>query len=175
MNQKKSTEYLNQQLYNSTDIETFLTSNTPDMKSMKFSDYLYYLLDEHGLKYADILKHAQLSESYGYQLLSGRRQPSRDKVLQIVIAAHFSLQETNRLLKLAGRSELYVKEKRDAVMMFAISCDAITLLIRAFSTFKIFPLSGSIAWNSLFLPCFALPPAEFPSTKNNSFNFLSLL
>ena len=33
-----------------------------------------------------------------------------------------------------------------------------------FSTFNIFPLSGSIAWNFLFLPCFAEPPAESPST-----------
>ena len=33
-----------------------------------------------------------------------------------------------------------------------------------FSTLRIFPLRGSIAWNSLFLPCFADPPAESPST-----------
>ena len=33
-----------------------------------------------------------------------------------------------------------------------------------FSTFNIFPHRGSIAWNFLSLPCFALPPAESPST-----------
>ena len=30
------------------------------------------------------------------------------------------------------------------------------------------PLNGSTAWFSLFLPCFADPPAESPSTINNS-------
>ena len=36
------------------------------------------------------------------------------------------------------------------------------------STFNILPLSGSIAWFFLSLPCFADPPAESPSTINNS-------
>jgi len=37
-----------------------------------------------------------------------------------------------------------------------------------FSTFMTFPLSGSIAWYSLSLPCFAIPPAESPSTMYSS-------
>ena len=45
-----------------------------------------------------------------------------------------------------------------------------------FSTFNIFPHSGNIAWNFLSLPCFALPPAESPSTIYTSHNsaFFSL-
>ena len=39
--------------------------------------------------------------------------------------------------------------------------------------FNTFPLRGSIAWNFLSLPCFAEPPAESPSTRNNSFFDLS--
>ena len=34
--------------------------------------------------------------------------------------------------------------------------------------FYIFPLRGRTAWFSLFLPCFAEPPAESPSTINSS-------
>ncbi len=33
---------------------------------------------------------------------------------------------------------------------------------------RILPLNGNTAWYSLDLPCFAEPPAESPSTKNNS-------
>ena len=36
------------------------------------------------------------------------------------------------------------------------------------NVFRIFPLRGKTAWFSLFLPCFADPPAESPSTINNS-------
>jgi len=43
-----------------------------------------------------------------------------------------------------------------------------------FSVLRTLPLNGSIAWYNLSLPCFADPPAESPSTKNNSFLVLSL-
>ncbi len=45
-----------------------------------------------------------------------------------------------------------------------------------FSTFNIFPHNGKIAWNFLSLPCFALPPAESPSTiyTSHSSGFLLL-
>ena len=39
-----------------------------------------------------------------------------------------------------------------------------TLSMDAFSTFKIFPRIGRIAWNWRFRPIFAEPPAESPST-----------
>src|SRR5699024_5148962 len=47
--------------------------------------------------------------------------------------------------------------------------------IEAFSTFKILPLIGKIAWVKRDLPCFAEPPAELPSTINNSEILGSLL
>ena len=37
-----------------------------------------------------------------------------------------------------------------------------------FSTFRILPLSGKIAWKFLSLPPLAVPPAESPSTRKIS-------
>ena len=49
-----------------------------------------------------------------------------------------------------------------------ISTEDRTLSFRAFSTFKILPFKGKIAWVFRSLPCFAEPPAESPSTKKSS-------
>ena len=38
----------------------------------------------------------------------------------------------------------------------------------AFSTLRILPLSGNIAWKCRSLPCLAEPPAESPSTMYSS-------
>ena len=53
----------------------------------------------------------------------------------------------------------------NAVISVAISCEDNNLSKRAFSTFKIFPFNGRIAWFLRSRPCFAEPPAESPSTK----------
>lgn len=121
MSEIKDTQILNEKLYNSNDIEEFLAENKRNLNNLKFNDYLYQLLDEKNMKLVDLFKVAQINESYGYQLLNGRRQPSRDKILQLGIAGKFSLSEVNRLLKLCERSELYVKDKRDTILMFAIN------------------------------------------------------
>ena len=52
--------------------------------------------------------------------------------------------------------------------MVLISALARTLSIEAFSTFKIFPRMGRIAWYWRFRPIFADPPAESPSTMKIS-------
>jgi len=62
-----------------------------------------------------------------------------------------------------------------AVIIFLISSDFKILSSLDFSTFKILPFSGKIAWKTLSLPCFAEPPAESPSTRYNSLIAGSLL
>ena len=52
--------------------------------------------------------------------------------------------------------------------MVLISAFASTLSMEAFSTFKIFPRIGRIAWVLRFRAVFALPPAESPSTIKTS-------
>ncbi len=58
-----------------------------------------------------------------------------------------------------------------AVIIVAISCDESILSKRAFSTFRILPRSGRIAWTRRSRPCFAEPPAESPSTMKSSDSF----
>ena len=55
-----------------------------------------------------------------------------------------------------------------AVIMVAMSSDESILSKRAFSTFRILPRSGRIAWTLRSRPCLAEPPAESPSTMKSS-------
>ena len=55
-----------------------------------------------------------------------------------------------------------------AVMSAWISVFCSTLSMRAFSTLRILPRSGSTAWVARSRPCLAEPPAESPSTMNSS-------
>src|SRR5713101_2073008 len=53
-------------------------------------------------------------------------------------------------------------------MSARISSKAMILSSRARSTFRILPFSGKMAWKRRSRPCLAEPPAESPSTRNNS-------
>ncbi|MBE0451911.1 MAG: XRE family transcriptional regulator [Clostridia bacterium] len=116
-----STEILKNRLLQSENIEDFIETHHKNLSANTFKDYIYALIEHKGLKISEALGMAQMSESYGYQLFNGKRQPSRDKVIQLALGLGLSLSETNRLLKLSGKSELYVKEQRDAVFMFALN------------------------------------------------------
>ena len=61
-----------------------------------------------------------MSEVYLHQLFSGRRKPSRDKLLCLCIAMQLSIDETQRLLKEAAYVQLYPRIKREAVICHGI-------------------------------------------------------
>ena len=67
-----------------------------------------------------MIQQAQIDRTYGYQLFNGTRRPSRDKVLQLALGMGLSLEETQHLLQAAGRSPLYPRLKRDAVLIFCL-------------------------------------------------------
>ena len=63
---------------------------------------------------------ANLNETFDYQIFTGARNPSRDKVLQIAFSMALTLRETNRALEAAGVSSLYSKDRRDAIIIFCL-------------------------------------------------------
>lgn len=63
---------------------------------------------------------ADLNETFGYQIFTGQRHPSRNKVLQIAFAMALSVREANRALTAAGAARLDPKCRRDAIILFCI-------------------------------------------------------
>lgn len=55
-----------------------------------------------------------------HQIISGRRQPSRDRLLCLCVGLGLTLEETKDFLKKARETDLYAKDRRDAIIMFAI-------------------------------------------------------
>lgn len=87
-----------------------------------FAGYLRGLLKEKGLKQQDVFLSADIPERYGYKLLSEqKRTRQRDVILRLCFAAHLTLDEMQRALKLYGLSPLYSRLTRDAVLMVAVN------------------------------------------------------
>lgn len=118
---KKSTEELLRQLRNTKDIMKYLETETDNIPSVSLSEYLDMLLKEKGLKKSAVVKASGIEKTYLYQIFrGGRSHPSRDKLLLISIGMGLELNETQRLLRIAACGELYPKDRRDSVIIWAI-------------------------------------------------------
>lgn len=115
---ERLTDELLEQLLASASPEAYLSqAKLPDRT---LPDYLRQLLKEKGLKRSDVFRAAGINTTFGYQAFSGERHPGRNNALMLAFGLQCTLQETQRLLRLAGHSELWPKVPRDAIIIFCI-------------------------------------------------------
>ena len=92
----------------------------PNKNEYTFTSYLSKLLSEKNISKSKVIADANLARTYGYQIFQGEKNPGRDKILAIAFAMHLTLEECNRLLILAHSNILYSKNRRDAILIFAL-------------------------------------------------------
>lgn len=110
----------NKNLLNAADFDDFLAINRGNMLALTLSEYLSMQLYQKDLRVADVIRDSGLTKSYVHQIFNGEKKPSRDKLIAIAFGLHLSAEETQRMLKLGGCSELYTRVERDALILFAI-------------------------------------------------------
>ena len=117
---KKDTSDLRDELLSQPHLDEYLKENGDQFVSWGLTEQLLRLFDEKGVTKAAVARNGGMSEVYLYQVLSGRRNPSRDRLLCICFGLETSLEETQRLLKRAGFAPLYPRLKRDAIILHGI-------------------------------------------------------
>lgn len=86
----------------------------------EMSDYLNELRNDRGMKRAAVVRESAVNETFVYDIFKGKSLPGRDNSLKLAFALRCSLIETQRILRLAGVSELWPKRSRDAVIIWCI-------------------------------------------------------
>ena len=119
--QDKSTDDLRQELMESPDLEQYLTENDAFFSSKDAAAMLNQLFKKCGLSKAALAKRSGMSDIYLHQIFSGRRNPSRSRLLCLCIGLGASLEETQELLKLCGLAQLYPKLRRDAIIIYGLT------------------------------------------------------
>lgn len=108
-------------LANISNIKSFFEKYDEQMlKNRNISDYLKLLLRKKGLKVANVVVRSGLDRKYVYQIFKGTKNPSRDKLIAIAFGLGLSDEETQKMLKVSGNRELYVRDKRDTLILFSI-------------------------------------------------------
>ena len=85
-----------------------------------FSEYITALCRKREEAPERVIGRADIEKSYGHQLFSGKRNPSRDTVLKLAFGFEMGYEETQELLKIARKSLLYPRVKRDMVLVYCL-------------------------------------------------------
>ena len=114
---EKTTDDLKRELMNAADIDAYIKENQAFFVDKTVVELLGELYQRKSVPKATLAKQAGMSEVYVHQVFSGRRTPSRDRLLCLCIGLEATLEETQRLLKQAIYAQLYPANKRDAIII----------------------------------------------------------
>jgi len=87
----------------------------PDIRN--FFDELFL---QTGLSRSAVIRDANISRTYGYQIMDGTRIGKRDYYLAIAFAMRLDLTTTQRMLAVTSCGPLHAIVKRDAAFIYAI-------------------------------------------------------
>ena len=124
---EKNTSEIVKELGLCPDFQSFYKENKDYMVSGNLAALLAQLLESKGLHKSQVIKNAELSEVYGYQIFSGLRVPERKKLLCLAVGMGLNLEEVQQLLKCAGYAQLYVKLPFDSVVLYGL-CKALSVV-----------------------------------------------
>lgn len=118
---KKPTDELMKELLNSNNINLYLDENKQHFINLTISEFLNEYANSKRLVKSQIFKDSEMNEIYGYQIFSGSRTPSRDKLIALCIGMGMTIDEVQATLKISGFAVLYPKIKRDSIIIHGIS------------------------------------------------------
>lgn len=118
---EKNTDTLQQELMSTNNLDRFLTENDASFRDVPLQGAIQCIFDEKGMSKAQLAKQSGISEVYLHQLFSGRRFPSRSRLLCLCFGLGATVDEAQSLLQQARHAPLYSRDRRDAIIIFALS------------------------------------------------------
>lgn len=118
---EKNTDTLQQELMSTNNLDRFLTENDASFRDVPLQEAIQCIFDEKGMSKAQLAKQSGISEVYLHQLFSGRRFPSRSSLLCLCFGLGATVDEAQSLLQQARHAPLYSRDRRDAIIIFALS------------------------------------------------------
>jgi len=117
---KKSTDRLESELRRAKCLEDFIKENEEELQLQSVPELLNEMLIQYNLQKNDVIEHAAFPGTYAYKIFSGEKNGSRDRLLWLAFGFPLTLEETGRLLRAGGHSKLSTKNKKDALVIYAL-------------------------------------------------------
>lgn len=97
------------------DEETVIASKAPDIHIL-INEYIR----EKDIPYTEIIRKLGVERSHGYQILNGRRVPTRTQIIKIGLIMGLGFEKVQQMLKIAGKETLYSRKVIDARIIYSL-------------------------------------------------------
>ncbi len=118
MTRELLTEELLDRLISSSDIQSYLDQDSTSNQTLTV--FLETLREANNMKRSVLARESGLNATVVYDIFAGKSRPGRDHAIMLAIGLNCDLRETQRLLRLAGVSELWCRQRRDAIIIWCI-------------------------------------------------------
>ena len=117
---KKSTTELLRDLRKYKEFDSYLKHDADFLQQTVFTEKLKNLLNRDERTRIEVAQEACISEIYLYQICTGKRVPTRNRVLCLCLVLHPKLEDTQELLRSCGHAPLHPRDRRDAQIIHAL-------------------------------------------------------
>lgn len=118
---RKTDELLEELKFKNTDIQEYIENNPDSFIEINLKEFWNDIINSSEMTKSDIINKSDFSYVYFYDVIAGKKIPTSDKIVRLVLAMHLSLEQCQTALRYCGKSQLYPRIKRDSLLIFAIT------------------------------------------------------
>lgn len=119
--EKKDTSELREELMAAPNIDAYLKDHRESFYDADLVEQLGEALGRKKISKLELARRTCMSEVYVRQVFTGKRRPSRDRLLCLCSALELTVEETQELLKIGSYAPLHPKSRRDAIIEYGIA------------------------------------------------------
>ena len=117
---KTTTELLKELKRQSCSLPDYLSNYKDTFVNEDVKAFWENIIESKNYSKSNIINKADFSYCYFYEVINGRKAPTKDKVVRLALAMKMTVDECQRALKVSGRSFLHPKNRRDSILIYAI-------------------------------------------------------
>ncbi len=117
---KTTTELLRELKRQSCSLPDYLSNHKDTFVNEDIKAFWENIIESKNYSKSNIINKADFSYCYFYEVINGRKLPTKDKIVRLALAMKMTIEECQQALKVSGRSALYPKSRRDSILIYAI-------------------------------------------------------
>lgn len=114
------TDIVLQNLHNAKSMTAFFDENKELFVHVSIGQYIEQEIQSRKLTKAKIIRESGINKRYFMDILAGKKMPTRRYIIRIFLALGLELCNVQWYLKACGYHQLYVRDKRDCIIMYCV-------------------------------------------------------